>query len=49
LHKSVKKTIDMELTLNIGYDQLLHLVKQLPANQIAKLNRDFYREIIPSN
>jgi hypothetical protein len=31
----------MELTLNIGYDQLLLLVKQLPANQIAKLKSEF--------
>jgi len=30
----------MELTLNIGYEQLLFLIKQLPANQIAKLKTD---------
>jgi hypothetical protein len=30
----------MELTLNIGYDQLLFLIKQMPANQIAKLKND---------
>jgi len=30
----------MELTLNIGYEQLLFLIKQLPANQIAKLKSE---------
>jgi len=27
----------MELTLNVGYSQILHLISQLPANQIAKI------------
>ena len=27
----------MELTLDIGYNQVLHLVNQLPANQIVKI------------
>jgi hypothetical protein len=27
----------MELTLDIGYNQILHLVNQLPDNQIAKI------------
>jgi hypothetical protein len=27
----------MELTLDIGYNQVLHLVNQLPAIQIAKI------------
>jgi hypothetical protein len=27
----------MELTLDIGYNQVWHLVNQLPANQIAKI------------
>jgi len=27
----------MELTLDLGYSQILHLVSQLPANQIAKI------------
>jgi len=30
----------MELSLNIGYEQLLFLIKQLPANQIEKLKND---------
>lgn len=30
----------MELNLNIGYEQLLFLIKQLPANQIEKLKKD---------
>jgi len=30
----------MELKLNIGYDQLPLLVKQLPANQIAKIKSE---------
>ena len=27
----------MELTLELGYSQIFHLVSQLPANQIAKM------------
>lgn len=27
----------MELTLNLGYRQIFHLLNQLPANQIAKI------------
>ena len=27
----------MELRLDIGYNQILHLISQLPANQIAKI------------
>lgn len=27
----------MELKLEIGYEQMLEIIKQLPANQIAKL------------
>jgi len=27
----------MELTLELGYNQILHLINQLPANQIAKI------------
>jgi len=27
----------MELTLNLGYRQIFHLVSQLPANQMAKI------------
>ncbi|MDR2585679.1 MAG: hypothetical protein LBC84_05590 [Prevotellaceae bacterium] len=27
----------MELTLELGYSQILHLIGQLPANQIAKI------------
>jgi hypothetical protein len=38
----------MELTLNIGYDQLLLLVKQLPANQIAKLKSELDDEYVLS-
>ncbi len=30
----------MKLTLDIGYEQLLFLIKQMPANQIAKLKND---------
>jgi hypothetical protein len=38
----------MELTLNIGYDQLLLLVKQLSANQIAKLKSELDDEFVLS-
>jgi len=27
----------MELTLNLGYRQILNLINQLPVNQIAKI------------
>lgn len=30
----------MELKLNIGYPELIELIKQLPASQIAKLKAD---------
>ena len=30
----------MELKLNIGYQELIELIKQLPANQIRKLKAD---------
>ncbi len=30
----------MELKLNIGYEELIELVKQLPLNQIRKLKAD---------
>ena len=30
----------MELKLNIGYQKLIELIKQLPANQIRKLKAD---------
>lgn len=30
----------MEVKLNIGYDQLLKLVKQLPASQLARLKTE---------
>lgn len=38
----------MELTLNLEYEQIMGLVKQLPANQIAKLKAeldDSYLEV----
>jgi len=30
----------MELTLNLGYAQIRELVRQLPANQIAKIKKE---------
>ncbi len=30
----------MELTVNLEYEQIMRLVKQLPANQIAKLKAE---------
>jgi len=36
----------MELNLNIEYEQLLFLIKQLPANQIAKLKTDIDNNFI---
>lgn len=38
----------MELKLTIGYEQLLVLIKQLPANQIAKLKTDLDEKYILS-
>jgi len=31
----------MELTLNIGFGQIVNLLGQLPANQIAKIKNEF--------
>ncbi len=40
----------MELTVNIGYEQLLYLIKQLPANQISKLKTDLNdNSIVPKS
>ncbi|GHV72526.1 hypothetical protein FACS1894201_02200 [Bacteroidia bacterium] len=36
----------MQLTVNIGYDQIVNLVKQLPANQIEKIKQEFTQEYI---
>lgn len=36
----------MELTLNLGYSQILHLVSQLPANQIAKIKYELWENTI---
>lgn len=30
----------MELRLNIGFEQILNLIRQLPANQIVKLREE---------
>jgi len=30
----------MELTLNLGYTQIIELVKQLPENQIIKIKKE---------
>jgi hypothetical protein len=31
----------MELTLNMSYEQVVNLIRQLPANQIAKITKEF--------
>jgi len=31
----------MELTLNLGFGQIVNLLSQLPANQIAKIKNEF--------
>jgi len=36
----------MELTLDLGYKQILHLVNQLPANQIAKIKYELLDNFI---
>jgi len=36
----------MELTLNLGYGQIFHLVSQLPANQIAKIKYEVLESTI---
>jgi len=36
----------MELTLNLGYSQILHLVSQLPATQIAKIKYEISDKVI---
>ena len=40
------KSIIMELRLEIGYSQLLELIKQLPAGQIAKLKSELTDKVI---
>jgi hypothetical protein len=36
----------MQLTVNLGYDQIVNLVKQLPANQIEKIKQEFTQDYI---
>ena len=31
----------MELTMNIGFGQLIHLLEQMPAKQVAKIRYEF--------
>jgi hypothetical protein len=31
----------MELTMNVGFGQIIHLLNQMPANQIAKIKYEF--------
>ena len=37
----------MELKINVGYKELLNLIWQLPANQLAKLRGDIMQERSP--
>lgn len=36
----------MELKLNIGFNELLRLIKQLPPNQIIKLKEELNNDIL---
>ena len=36
----------MELTLNLGYNQVFNLVRQLPANQIVKIKYELSESVI---
>ena len=36
----------MELTLNMSYEQIANLIGQLPANQIAKITKEFSESYI---
>ncbi|MBU0765632.1 MAG: hypothetical protein KJ607_12430 [Bacteroidetes bacterium] len=36
----------MELTINIGFDQILKVIRQLPANQIRILKTELTEELI---
>ena len=36
----------MELTLNLGYAQIIDLVRQLPANQIEKIKKELTENFI---
>ena len=36
----------MELTVNLGYAQIMELVKQLPANQIARIKKELTENYI---
>ena len=36
----------MELTLNLGYAQIMELIKQLPANQIEKIKKELAENFV---
>ncbi|MDR2840716.1 MAG: hypothetical protein LBV75_05575 [Paludibacter sp.] len=36
----------MQLTVNLGYEQIVTLIRQLPANQIEKIKTEFTQDYI---
>jgi 3-methyladenine DNA glycosylase Tag len=38
----------MELTVNIQYEQLINIIRHLPANQLAKIKTDIENSVIVS-
>jgi hypothetical protein len=36
----------MELVVNLGYEQVINLVRQLPANQIEKIKKEITQDYI---
>jgi hypothetical protein len=39
----------MQLTVNIQYEQLINIIRHLPANQLAKIKSDLNNNIVVSN
>ena len=37
----MKGKLIMELTMNIGFGQVIHLLEQMPAKQVAKIRNEF--------
>jgi hypothetical protein len=36
----------MQLTVNLGYEQIVNLIRQLPANQIEKIKKELTQDYI---
>ena len=43
---SLRNLKNMQLTLNIQYEQLINIIRHLPANQLAKIKSDLENTVI---